>query len=77
MQVSLSDILVSLFEVHIFKPSNQENALALTQMNWLHNESFIVLLFIELLAEIIHLLRKDPCLREEVKFIWKDFSHSH
>ena len=46
-------------------------------MHWLYNEGLIVFLFIKLLSEVIHLLRKNPSLWEEIVFIWENFSHAH
>jgi hypothetical protein len=46
-------------------------------MHWLNDKSFIILFLIKLLAEVIHLLREDPSLREKVIFSWEDFGHSH
>jgi len=77
MQIPLSDILITLFEVHVLEAADQENTLALAQMHWLHYESLVVLLLIELLSEIVHFLRQNPGLREEIVLGREDFGHSH
>lgn len=77
MEVPLRHILIALLQIHVFYSSDEENAFTLTQMHWFHDESLIVLFFVELLPEIIHLLREDPGLREEIIVVWEHFSHSH
>jgi hypothetical protein len=46
-------------------------------MHWFHYKGFVVLLLIELLAEVVHLLRQDPSLREKVVLTRENFGHAH
>ena len=77
MQVSLRHILISLFQVHILYPSYKENAFPLAQMHWFDYKSLVVLFLIKLLAKIVHLLREDPCLGEEIVLSGENFGHPH
>lgn len=77
MKVALSNELVSLLQVHVLQTSNQEDPFPLAHVNWLDYKGLIVLLFVELRSEVIHLLGKDPSLREEVVLHWEYLMHSH
>jgi hypothetical protein len=77
MKIPLSDILITLFEVHVFEAADQENTFALAQMHWLDYKSLVVLLLIELLSEIVHFLGQDPGFWEEIVLSGEDLGHSH
>jgi hypothetical protein len=77
VQVSLGHILVTLFQVHILKTSDQKNPLPLAKMNWFYNKCLIILLFIKLRSEVIHLLGQYPCLGEKVVFRRENLMHPH
>lgn len=46
-------------------------------MHWFDYESLVIFLFVELLPEIIHLLRENPCLWEKVVLIGEYLGHPH
>jgi hypothetical protein len=73
----LSNVLITLLEIHILKAPDQEDSLALTQMDRLYDKCLIVLFLIELGSEIIHLLGENPGFREKVKLSWEYFVHPH
>ena len=77
MKIALSNILVTLLEVHILKSSDQVDAFTLAKMDRLYYECLVVLLFVELRSEVIHFLRQDPCLWKEVIIIWEGLAHPH
>jgi hypothetical protein len=77
MEVSLSDVLISLLKVHVLNASDEENPLALAKIDRLHDECLVVLLFVELRPEVVHLLGQNPSLRKEVVVGWENFVHSH
>jgi|LauGreDrversion4_2_1035121.scaffolds.fasta_scaffold441548_2 hypothetical protein len=48
MQIALCYVLISLLEVHILDTPDQEDALALAHVHWLHNKSLVILFLIKL-----------------------------
>ena len=46
-------------------------------MHWFDYKGLVILLLIELLAEVVHLLGQDPGLREEVVLTRENFGHAH
>lgn len=77
MQIPLSNILITLFKIHVLKSPNEKNAFPLAKVNRLHDESLVVLFLIELVSKIVDFLRKNPSLWKEVKLRREGFMHSH
>jgi hypothetical protein len=88
IKVGLRNILISLFELNIFKLSHQEDTATLTQMDWLHNKDLVLALFTlvgpsstlrngKLIPKFVHFPWQDPRLGKKAVLLFKNLLHPH
>ena len=66
MHITLHDELLALFDLDVLEPSNEVNTAALAHVDRFHDES-LVLLFVELVFQIVCVGWQLPGLREKVE----------
>ena len=77
MQVSLSYHLITLLDVNILKLPSQVYASSLTHVHRFNYKRLVILLFVELRAEVSHLVGQYPRLREEIVLASEYLVHPH